>query len=234
MAEHSLATVTNFALVLADPSQACPDLAADLASWRDALGAPPWWWFLAALLHDVGKPTTLAVVEGRRRYTGHPQVGAELVAPCLEALRLSNLETAQVLEIVSGHLRVAQVADADGVPGRRARYRFFRDYADLAIPLVLHDLADAMSYPALVRDEILDPRHRRIHKELLEGWFLEPDSVAPPPLVTGHDLIALGYEPGRALGATLEAIRLAQVDGTTTDRAGALALAKELLAGGPG
>lgn len=230
---HSLAAVANFAEVLANPAQACPDLATDLRAWGEELGTPPWWWWLGCLLHDVGKPPTLTTEEGRRRYRRHPQVGAGLAAPCLEALRLSNQEAAEVLAIIGGHLRVSQVAGEDGIPGRRARYRFFRDYGDLAIPLVLHDLADAMAYPAPVRDDILDPRHRRIHKELLAGWFLERDSVAPPRLVTGHDLIALGYEPGPALGDTLEAISLAQVDGTVADREGALALARDLLAEGP-
>ncbi|MCH7494423.1 hypothetical protein IIA16_06925 [bacterium] len=89
-----------------------------------------------------------------------------------------------------------------------------------------------MAYPPAIRDALLDSRHRRIHQELLAAWFLEPDTVAPPPLVTGHDLIALGYEPGPALGAALEAIRLAQVDGAANDRLGALALAEELLARG--
>ncbi len=48
-------------------------------------------------------------------------------------------------------------------------------------------------------------------------------------LITGEDLIALGEPPGPRMGAVLDAVRAAQLDGRATDRPAALALARSLL-----
>lgn len=233
VSEHSHRVVSGFAEALGDPGRVCPEQAEGLEGWRASLGSVPWWWLLGALLHDCGKPPTLQVVEGRRRYTGHPQAGADLAAPALAGLRLAGLETEETLVLVAGHLRVSQVADAEGVPGRRAMYRYFRDLGRLAVPLVIHDWADAHGYPDDVRDDILDGRHRRIHEGLLAAAFEEPESVDPPSLVDGNDLIGIGYEPGPRLGEALEEIRLAQVDGSVDTREAALELAASLLEARP-
>ena len=64
-----------------------------------------------------------------------------------------------------------------------------------------------------------------------------PEDIRPVPLVTGHDLIRLGYLPGPAFKHALSAVEDAQLEGRVADRTGALALAREVLcrlAGAPG
>ena len=51
-----------------------------------------------------------------------------------------------------------------------------------------------------------------------------PAQVRPPRLVTGDDLIALGYRPGPPFQAILEAVEEAQLNGKISTREGALAL----------
>ena len=48
----------------------------------------------------------------------------------------------------------------------------------------------------------------------------------PPPLVTGRDLIALGWKPGPHFGPILEAVQTAQLEGTLTTPEEALACIK--------
>ncbi len=55
------------------------------------------------------------------------------------------------------------------------------------------------------------------------------DEIAPAPLVTGDDLIAMGYAPGPAFGRVLEAAYRKQLDGEIADRDAARALARQLL-----
>jgi hypothetical protein len=56
-------------------------------------------------------------------------------------------------------------------------------------------------------------------------WDRQPESVRPPPLVDGHDLMReFGLEPGPQIGELLEAVREAQVAGEVGDRTEALAL----------
>ena len=57
---------------------------------------------------------------------------------------------------------------------------------------------------------------------------MTPDEINPPTLVNGHDLQAMGILPGRALGMMLEAIRVAQLEGTIETRAQAMELARKL------
>ena len=46
--------------------------------------------------------------------------------------------------------------------------------------------------------------------------------IKPPPLVTGHDLVRHGLEPGPAFGKILEKVREAQLDGTIRSKREAL------------
>jgi argininosuccinate synthase len=53
-----------------------------------------------------------------------------------------------------------------------------------------------------------------------EEFANEP--LIPPPLITGHDLLARGWKPGPALGRVLEAVQNRQLEGTLTSREEAL------------
>ena len=50
-----------------------------------------------------------------------------------------------------------------------------------------------------------------------------PESLSPPPLITGDDLIALGLKPGPAFGKILKELEDMQLEGTLRTREEALA-----------
>ena len=53
---------------------------------------------------------------------------------------------------------------------------------------------------------------------LLLGWFTRKEEVvAPKALLSGHDLLAMGLQPGRQLGRLLEDLREAQAAGQVRD-----------------
>lgn len=58
---------------------------------------------------------------------------------------------------------------------------------------------------------------------------IPPEKVAPPPLVTGDDLIALGLQPGPQFGQLLDALYDEQLDDRLATREQALARLEELL-----
>jgi len=60
-------------------------------------------------------------------------------------------------------------------------------------------------------------------KELYTG----EDIISPPPLVTGRDVMRLGYEPGPVVGHILQYIREKQIRGELGDRQQALAFLRE-------
>jgi poly(A) polymerase len=66
---------------------------------------------------------------------------------------------------------------------------------------------------------MLDNYHFLLAKR--EEFANEP--LIPPRLIDGNDLIALGWKPGRALGAILEAVQTQQLEGKLSTREEALA-----------
>jgi poly(A) polymerase len=53
-------------------------------------------------------------------------------------------------------------------------------------------------------------------KQTLES--LPPEEIRPARLLSGHDLIALGYAPGPEMGKILAAVEEAQLEGTLTSK----------------
>ncbi len=186
---------------------------------------------LAALLHDITKPQTKVITEnGRMRFLGHAQTGAEVAAAILKRLRFSSKEAGLVEAMVKHHLRPGQLS-REGLPTRRAIYRYFRDTADAAIDTLYLSLADHLA----ARGPNLKISDWQEHAEMVDYILArrrqEEALVAPPKLIDGHDLInTFGIKPGPAVGELLEAVREAQAAGEVKTRDEALGLAKRQIA----
>jgi putative nucleotidyltransferase with HDIG domain len=187
---------------------------------------------LAALLHDVAKPETRAPDEtGRIRFFGHCERGAEVARAILRRLRFSRHDTGFVATLVEEHLRPGQFSQ-EGLPTRRALYRFYRDTGEAATGILLLSLADDLAArgPRLSLDEWAG-------LVAYIAWVAAqpheaPAIVRPPRLVTGNDLIAtLGLKPGPEVGRLLAAIDEAIAAGEVGTRDEALELARRKLSG---
>lgn len=66
-------------------------------------------------------------------------------------------------------------------------------------------------------------------RQRLATW--SPEALDPPPLLTGKQLIELGYRPGRSFKQVLQTVRDLQLDGQLDSSAAALALAQQILGG---
>jgi putative nucleotidyltransferase with HDIG domain len=190
--------------------------------------------FLAALLHDVGKPATSSVdEEGRIHFYNHPQVGAELAEARLRALRFSADEVSWVSRIIAGHMRPGELAEslASRPLSRRAIYRYYRALGEAGVDVGLLALADHLAaWGAHLQPERW-VRRVEVVATLLEHYFRRYiRTIAPPPLLTGDDLInELELRPGPIIGQLLEAVREAQAAGEVRNRNAALALVRRIL-----
>jgi tRNA nucleotidyltransferase/poly(A) polymerase len=171
----------------------------------------------AAMLHDVAKPATnggTARANGRRRDLGHERLGANTARGVLRRLRFSAHEIRLVGTVVRHHMRPGFLEKEPPVT-RRAIYRFFRDTGDAGVDTLILSLADHLA----TRGTTILGDHWRRHLELtrllLDHYFNKPQEVlAPPPLVTGDDVMPLlGLAPGPQVGRLLEAVREAQAEG---------------------
>jgi putative nucleotidyltransferase with HDIG domain len=183
-----------------------------------------------ALLHDVGKPATKTVEDdGRTRFLGHEDLGAKMSEERLRALRFSNDEIERVAGIIGGHMRPHWLAEAPLT--RRAMYRFFRDTKDYGVDILLLSMADHLATHGPDTD-----LHRWVGRlglisQMFDVYFSRHEEVvAPPPLVSGNDIMQeLGLPPGKQIGLILEAIREAQASGEVMNREEAMTLAKQVL-----
>jgi putative nucleotidyltransferase with HDIG domain len=176
---------------------------------------------LAALLHDVSKPETRAVVDGRIRFFGHDILGARRVQAIGERLRLPARAIRVLETLVRYHLRLMHLEQAGAVT-RRARYRFFRDVGDDARDLLLLTLVDAAAVNGA--SPLAVWRRSTLARELMAGWREDSAAQAEPPLLHGEDVMeAFGLAPGPEVGRLLGLAREAQHLGLVATRDEALA-----------
>jgi|CXWL01.1.fsa_nt_gi tRNA nucleotidyltransferase/poly(A) polymerase len=190
---------------------------------------------VAALFHDAAKPTTRSVgPDGRIHFYGHEVRGAEVASARLLALRFSRDETAFVAAVVRHHLRPRQLDRSEPLPPREL-HRFHRATDGVGVEVGLLSLADNLTkYAARGQLAAWQQLVSRVG-ELLAAFFeRHAEVVAPPALLGGRDLLALGMTPGPAVGELLAALTEAQAVGEVGDRASALAwVARRLTALAP-
>jgi poly(A) polymerase len=190
----------------------------------------------AALYHDVGKPgTRSSETGGRIRFLGHEADGAVSAARRAADWNLSNAEMRAIETIVKNHMRfpafVEQLESAGELPTRRAIYRYFQDAGEAAVDLVLLGLADLRGKLESTLTAQMWESALQVAGMLLENFWDKPqETIAPPRLVTGTDLMReCGLEEGPLVGQLLGAIREGQAVGEINSRAEALAFGRAWL-----
>jgi putative nucleotidyltransferase with HDIG domain len=187
---------------------------------------------LVALLHDLGKPATKTLEEGRTHFYGHGEEGAELVGAILGRLRFGGSEVSLAKTIVANHMRPPLLAREEVVT-RRAVYRFFRDTGDAGVDTLLLYLADHLAtWGPSLRMARWRKRVEFVASMLADYYERHQKVISPPKLINGHDLLEeFDLEEGPRIGELLEAVREAQVEDEVRTKEEALALVRGLLTG---
>jgi tRNA nucleotidyltransferase (CCA-adding enzyme) len=180
---------------------------------------------LGALCHDVGKPPTTAVIDGRIRSMDHEQAGVAPATRLLDRLNVHTLDgydvRSQVLGIVAHHLKPLAFSKAMPPAGDGAFRR-------LALKVDLELLARVAESDCLGRTGNFECGGIR--------WFLERarelgvQHAAPEPLLLGRHLLALGVRPGPQIGVILRQVYERQLDGRVTSVEEGIQAAREVLA----
>jgi tRNA nucleotidyltransferase (CCA-adding enzyme) len=179
---------------------------------------------LGAVCHDLGKPATTAIVDGRIRSLGHEEAGIEPATRLLDRLNVHSLDgfdvRMQVLGLTAHHLK----------PG--AFYKVRDELTDgafrrLALKVDMELLARLAKADCLGRTGGFDCSAM--------DWFLERaralgvEHKPPPPILMGRHLLDVGVEPGPRMGEILKAVYERQLDGAVTDLESALEEARSVL-----
>lgn len=160
----------------------------------------------AVLLHDVGKAATRSEDAEGIHFYGHVRRGEEIAAAILRRLRFSREDAETVLALIGGHMLFMNVLKM-----RPNRLKRFLRTPDFPLHLELHRL------DCLGSHGMLD--HYEFCLQKLEEFSAE--ELRPPRLLTGRDLIGMGFAPGPAFKEILRAVEDAQLGGeiATADEA---------------
>ncbi|MCZ2109834.1 MAG: HD domain-containing protein [Dehalococcoidia bacterium] len=184
---------------------------------------------LGTLLHDVAKPETATLADGRLRFPRHGPRGAEMMMERLPALGFEEDATRFVAKLIRYHLRPAELIKSWPVTDRAVR-KFVHDGG--ACPAALLVNLEMAGRRARYTREHYRRHLTFVNYVLARSWAVfEAEEEERRPLVTGDDLITeLDVESGRLLGAVLTSVRHAQQEGAISNRDAAIALARNVLA----
>jgi poly(A) polymerase len=122
-------------------------------------------------------------------------------------LRFSNDETDRILALVDNHMRFGQVQRmSQSTLKKFLRLPAFDEHLELhrIDCLSSHGQLDAYDYS----------------REQLRS--MPPEAIRPTPLITGRDLIDVGYNPGPRFTEILGAVEDAQLEGRLASREAAM------------
>ena len=166
------------------------------------------------LLHDLGKPPTFrpAVETGDRiRFDGHVEVGVRMGAEICRRLKMSNDDIDQILSLIANHMKFKDASQM-----RTSTLKKFVRMPNFEEHMALHKLDCLSSHRNLEAYEFV--------REFISRTPL--DQVRPPRLLTGDDLLYMGFRPGPKFREVLQAIEDAQLEGVIQTREDALRLAE--------
>jgi poly(A) polymerase len=153
------------------------------------------------LLHDIGKPPTFKSAQDtgdRIRFDGHVDVGVQMAREIARRLRFSNEDTEQIVALVANHMRFKDVEHMRASTLKRfVRLPRFEEH------LELHRLDCVSSHGRL-------ESYGFVSRTLAET---PPEQIRPPRLLTGDDLLKMGYRPGPLFTEILGAVEDAQLEG---------------------
>jgi len=178
---------------------------------------------LGAVCHDLGKPPTTALIDGRIRSLDHEQAGVEPSERLLDRLNVHTIDgfdvRGQVLGLVAHHLKPGMFHKAGNVGD--GAFRRLAQKVDLEL-LARHARADCLGRTGGFDCSAMD-------------WFIERaralgvEHRPPAPLLLGRHLLALGLSPGPKVGEILKQVYEKQLDGDIRTVEEAIAAAKNVM-----
>ena len=236
--DHTLEVLELVAALERDPAPVVGDVYAEAvaALLREPLadeltrgGALRW----GALLHDIAKPRTRAVLEGGAvGFPGHDREGAAMAREILTRMRASEKLRAHVAALARHHLRAGFMVHERPLT-RRAVHGYLVACGPVAADVTLLSIADRMATRGRKAQESI-ANHIEVVLPLLGDALAFHSGGPAPPLVRGDEVArAAGIEAGPQLGELLAELAAAQFAGEIKTAAEALEHARRVASPGP-
>jgi len=181
----------------------------------------------AFLFHDLGKAQTFSYDEnkGAVHFFHHERFSQEIAGRIMERLRFSLHEMRAVLALIQSHMRIFLISNDQTT--EKAIRRLIYKMKDMTPALIVHTLCDMYGSSGGADNDSTEAV-RRCSKEILHAY--DESLKAPlPRLISGDDLISLGFAQGPLVGRCLNEVWERQIGGEIVDRDAALVYAKTFL-----
>ena len=180
---------------------------------------------LGALLHDIGKPATKGVDNGKVHFRHHEVVGARMTIDILQKLRYPKKLISSVALLVENHLRP---------------HTFKMGWTDSAVRRYIIDAGDMLEeLNELVRCDVTTKNNEKaetIYKYLdelekrIEAVKEKEELSKLRPPVDGNEIMEiLNLKPGPTLGKIMDSLYEQRINEGEVSKEQAIALAKEVL-----
>ena len=165
---------------------------------EERLGGPNLTIRLAALLHDIGKPKTRALIEGGGvSFHHHEGVGSKMTKKRLKELRFDRETIDDVSTLVALHLRFHGYGSGEWTDSAVRRY--VRDAGDLLVHLHVLTRADCTTRNVR-KAQALAATYDQLESRI-EQLAQEEELAAIRPDLNGNEIIEiLGIKPGPIVG----------------------------------
>lgn len=167
----------------------------------------------AALLHDIAKPQTTKVIDGKITARGHEKSGVEPARKLMQFLRLPKIVENRVAAIVQEHLAHASIHSITSLSGKKRAFNKLNNRlkdSQFNQKGQISDLLYLMEADMLGRNNA----HKQAPESLFEFYWLYENmgEEKSKVFVNGKDLINdFGFEGGKRLGMFLKK-QLAMID----------------------
>jgi len=152
---------------------------------------------IGALLHDVGKPPTFSISD-RIRFNGHDKLGADMSKKICRELKFSNKQIEIIYELIRDHLKFKDVFNM-----KKSTLKRFIGMPHFEEHMALH-LADCQASHGLMA----------AYDFIMEKYNdFEEEEIKPAPILSGRELIEMGYKPGPLFSEILNFVEEAQLEG---------------------
>lgn len=157
---------------------------------------------VGTFLHDMGKPDAYKNDNGKVSFKMHDKLGAEKFVIFSKELNISKKQVEIIKAIIEGHMRILGMFKQNS--SKSAMYRFFREYRENSIDIIICSLYDVLSTRSLIDESGESIRYREFISNLIDIYF--SDFLIPSP-IDGMDVInTLGIK-GVEIGKILDAVR---------------------------
>lgn len=191
----------------------------------------------AALLHDIGKPSTWSIdEEGRHRFIKHEEVGSELAPPILKRLKYGKHSIKYITALIKNHLYPSQLLKCsqseckDKTCGdysyisEKSLLKMFRKLDNLTPDVIILAMADRLSARGPeITQEIVNNNISGLMFLLEKYKEIKDKDITIPKLLSGTEIMKiLKISPSPELGKIIAALKAQQLAGevNTKEEAG--------------